>query len=231
MTAMEAGLSACFMPKPLFNHPGNGMHFHQMLIEKGKSLFWDKGNYADLSDMALHYIGGLLKHAPALVAITNPSTNSYKRLLPGFEAPTKLFFGLANRSAAIRIPKYANTPETKRIEFRPPDATANGYLAISAMLMAGIDGIENKIEPTGAGFGPFDDNVAAWPIDKQDTLESIPANLHEALGALKNDHEFLLRGDVFTKQFVDKWIELKTEEYRSIVEKPSIAEFEKYYNV
>ncbi|MFP4458332.1 MAG: type I glutamate--ammonia ligase [Candidatus Zixiibacteriota bacterium] len=231
MTAGEAGLSACFMPKPMFNHPGNGMHFHQMLVRDGKSLFWGKGNYADLSDMALHYIGGLLKHAPALVAITNPSTNSYKRLLPGFEAPTRLFFGLANRSAAIRVPKYANTDETKRMEFRPPDATANPYLAISAMLMAGIDGIKNKIDPTEHGFGPFDENVSEWPEEEQKKLQAIPTSLPEALDALQSDYEFLLQGNVFTEQFVEYWVKLKTDEYRLVNDRPSPAEFEIYYNV
>ncbi len=231
MIALGNDLSACFLPKPLFNHPGNGMHFHQVLMKDGKSMFWEEGGYANFSKIGLSYIAGLLKHAPALVAFTNPSTNSYKRLLPGFEAPTRIFFGLANRAAAIRIPKYTNSPETKRMEFRPPDATANPYLAVTAMLMAGLDGIANDLDPTKMGFGPYDEDVTKWPERKKRRLKEIPTSLPEALDALKKDHSFLLEGGVFTKQFIDKWIEKKTAEYLDVIRKPSASEIEKYYNV
>jgi len=231
MSAFKENKSACFLPKPIHNHAGSGMHFHQMLVKDGLSMFYEKGQYADLSDLALHYIGGLLHHAPALIAFTNPSTNSFKRLLPGFEAPTKIFFGLANRSAAIRIPKYTNKPTDKRFEFRPPDATCNPYLAISAMLMAGLDGIRNKIDPTRQGFGPFDEDITKWQDSKKNKLKSIPANLEEALVALSKDKKFLTAGNVFTDEFINNWIRLKTKELNEIAEWPNPIEFTKYHNL
>jgi glutamine synthetase len=231
MTAMNAGVSACFMPKPIFNHPGNGMHFHQILMKDGLSLFWKEGAYADLSDIALSYIAGLLKHAPALIALTNPSTNSFKRLTPGFEAPTRIFFGLANRSAAIRIPKYTNTKETKRFEFRPPDATANPYLAIAAQLMAGLDGIRDNLDPVKMGFGPFDEDITLWNDAKKKKLKEIPTSMPDALSALEKDYEFLLHGGVFTKEFIDNYIRLKRREYDNMMKRPTAVEFETYYNL
>ena len=230
-TALENGLTATFMPKPIHNHAGNGMHFHMMLHKDGKNIFYNKGGYADLSDEAIWYIGGILYHGRALVAFTNPSTNSYKRLLPGFEAPVKLFYGLANRSAAIRIPKYADTPESKRFEFRTGDATCNPYLAMSAILMAGLDGIKNKIDPAKYNLGPFDDNVYEWSEDKKQSLLSIPANLEEAMQALNDDHEFLLAGGVFNEDLIQSHIKLKLAEHKAVTSRPHPHEMMLYYNL
>lgn len=184
MTAASYDQTVTLMPKPIFGEAGNGMHFHQMLMRDGLSLFYDPEGYAGLSQMALYYIGGLLSHAPALLALTNPSTNSYRRLVPGYEAPVNRFFSVGNRSAAVRIPLYANTPTDQRLEFRPPDATCNVYLALTAQLMAGLDGILNGIDPTEAGFGPFDANVFAWSEKDREKIGGLPASLGEALDAL-----------------------------------------------
>jgi len=219
------------MPKPVFGNAGNGMHFHIMLHKNGKNLFYKKGGYADLSEEAIWFIGGILIHGSALVAFTNPSTNSFKRLLPGFEAPVKLFYGLANRSAAIRIPKYANTPETKRFEFRTGDGTCNPYLAMSAILLAGLDGIKKQIDPAQYNLGPYDDNVFAWSEDKKAQLLSIPANLNEALQALKEDHQFLLEGDVFNEELIESHIELKLKESEAVSARPHPHEMVLYYNL
>ncbi len=230
--ALENGLTATFMPKPLYDEAGNGMHFHIQLRKNGKNIFFDTKNYADLSDEALYFIGGILKHGRSLTAFTNPSTNSFKRLLPGFEAPVKLFFGLANRSAAIRIPKYATTEETKRIEFRTGDGTCNYYLAMSALLMAGIDGLKNKILPTPEnGYGPFDDNVFAWSDEKQSQLHSIPTSLEEALEALKEDHEYLLQGNVFNEDLIESWINEKMKEVVAVRNRPHPFEMNLYYSL
>jgi hypothetical protein len=174
MVADRYGQTATFMPKPLFGEAGSGMHFHQHLFRDGVNLFYDADGYGLLSDTARWYIGGLLLHAPALLGLTNPSTNSYRRLVPGFEAPVRTFFSLANRSAAVRVPKYATTPDTVRIEFRPPDATGNLYLSMAAQLMAGIDGIRRKIDPTEHGFGPIDENVFASPPSRPPASASCP---------------------------------------------------------
>ncbi len=211
MTAHETGKIATFMPKPLHNEAGNGMHFHQHLFKKGKPLFYDKSGYAGLSKTALHYIAGLLYHAPSLLALTNPSTNSYKRLIPGFEAPVNSFFSIGNRSAAIRIPKYASSPDAKRIEFRPPDATCNVYLAMAAQLMAGLDGIKKKLDPGKLGFGPFDLNIFELSKKERNKLKPLPGNLSEALQALRKDHAYLLEGNVFDKTMIEDWIGLKFE--------------------
>ena len=230
--ALANGLTATLMAKPLYNEAGNGMHFHIQLRKNGKNIFYTKGNYADLSDEALWFIGGILKHGRSLTAFTNASTNSFKRLIPGFEAPTKLFFGLANRSAAIRIPKYATTEETKRIEFRTGDASCNHYLATSALILAGLDGIQNKIMPTPEnGYGPFDDNVFNWSEEKQAALRSVPASLEEALEALKEDHEYLLAGDVFNEELIDSWITEKMKEVNQLNRRPHPIEMCMYYNV
>jgi len=209
MTANEAGMIATFMPKPIHNEAGNGMHFHQHLFKKGKPVFYSKTGYAGLSKTALSYIAGLLKHAPALLALTNPSTNSYKRLVPGFEAPVNCFFSLGNRSAAIRIPKYASSPEVKRIEFRPPDATGNIYLSMAAQLMAGIDGVRNRLDPTELGFGPLDVNVFEMTREERGRIKALPGSLAEALRALEKDHAFLLEGGVFDESMIEDWIKLK----------------------
>lgn len=230
--ALENELTATFMPKPIYQEAGSGMHFHIQLKKEGENIFYKKGNYADLSDDALYFIGGILKHGRSLTAFTNPSTNSFKRLLPGFEAPVQLFFGLANRSAAIRIPKYATSKEMKRIEFRTGDGTCNYYLAMSALLMAGLDGIKNKIMPTPEnGYGPFDDNVFKWSEEQQAKLHSIPTSLEEALSALKEDYDYLLAGDVFNKELIDTWITEKMKEVVAVNNRPHPFEMNLYYNM
>ncbi len=225
--AARNGKTVTFMPKPLFGDNGTGMHVHQSIWKDGKNTFaGDK--YAGLSQIGLWYIGGILKHAPALVALTNPTTNSYKRLVPGFEAPIKLAYSARNRSAAVRIPVYSNSPKAKRIEFRTPDPMANPYLAFSAMLMAGLDGIENKIDPGEA----LDKNIYDLPAEEQAKIPGIPSSLEEALNNLKNDHEFLLKGDVFTQDVIDTWIDYKmNEEVRQLQLRPHPHEFFMYYDM
>jgi glutamine synthetase len=230
-TALEYGLTATFMPKPVYNQAGNGMHFHIMLHKRGRNIFYKKGGYADLSDAAIWFIGGILKHGRSLVAFTNPSTNSFKRLLPGFEAPVKLFYGLANRSAAIRIPRYANTPETKRFEFRTGDATCNPYFAMSALLLAGLDGIINKIDPGKYNLGPFDDNVFAWTEKQKAKLLSIPANLKEAMQCLEEDHKYLLQGKVFNEELIESHIKHKLLEHEAVTNRVHPHEMLLYYNL
>jgi glutamine synthetase len=230
--ALRNGLSATFMPKPLYDEPGSGMHFHIQLQKDGKNIFYEKGPYADLSNEALYFVGGVLKHGRSLAALTNPSTNSYKRLLPGFEAPVKLFFGLANRSAAIRIPKYATREESKRIEYRTGDGTCNYYLAMSALIMAGLDGIKNKMMPTPEnGYGPFDDNIFDWSDERQAQLQSVPASLEEALEALNEDHDYLLEGDVFNRDLLDSWITEKMKEVMAVKNRPHPFEMNLYYSL
>lgn len=232
MVANRNNKTVTFMPKPLYNEAGSGMHIHIQLWKNGKNLFYDETGYAGLSHIAINFIGGILKHGPALLAFTNPSTISYKRLVPGFEAPIKAIFGLANRSAAIRIPKYTNTPETKRFEFRPPDATCNIYLAIAALLMAGIDGIKKKIDPTAEGFGPYDINIFNLPKSEQEKIKSLPTSLKEALDVLKTDHEFLLAGDIFSEQLIESWIDHKfNKEFNEVRSRPHPYEMSLYYDV
>jgi len=230
--ALRRGLSATFMPKPLYDEPGSGMHFHIQLCKKGKNVFYKKGGYADLSDVALGFIGGILAHGRSLAAFTNPSTNSYKRLLPGYEAPVKLFFGLANRSAAIRIPKYAVSEKAKRFEFRTSDGTCNYYFAMSALLMAGLDGVKKGIRPTPEnGMGPFDDNVFGWSEGEKARLISIPTSLEEALEALKEDHDYLLAGGVFNEELIESWIIEKTKEIVAVRNRPHPFEMNLYYSL
>lgn len=215
-----------FMPKPLFADNGSGMHTHSSLWKDGKPLFaGDK--YAGLSETALFYIGGLLRHAPALTAITNPTTNSYKRLVPGFEAPVNLAYSARNRSAAIRIPTYSPSPKAKRAEFRTPDPAANPYLASAAMLLAGLDGIQNRIDPGD----PLDKNLYELAPEELARVPSVPDSLLGAMEALKADHEFLLKGDVFNKDFLDNWIEMKTKEHDSLRLRPHPYEFFMYFDV
>ena len=203
----QHGMTATFMPKPLFGDNGSGMHVHQSLWKSGNTLMYKEGNYANLSDIALYYIGGILKHAPALLAFCAPTTNSYKRLVPGFEAPVNIVYSQRNRSAAVRIPTYSKSPKSKRIEFRCPDATANPYLAFSAMMMAGLDGIKNKINPGNA----TDKNLYSLTKKELKKIKSTPGSLLESLKALENDHKFLLEGDVFTKDVINTYIDHKTE--------------------
>lgn len=213
--ARKHGRLATFMPKPIFGEAGNGMHVHQKLTKgsgpKCQHLFFDerRQNYANLSDVAMSYVAGLLKHGAALTGLTNPSTNSYKRLVEGYEAPVNLFFSLANRSAAVRVPKYAVSPEDKRIEYRPPDFTCNVYLALAAMLMAGLDGVQQKLVPSEHHFGPFDVDIARQDRDFRARIGGVPGSLADALAALERDHEFLLRGDVFSDGFIRQWVETK----------------------
>jgi len=228
MISYKFELSATFMPKPMFNMPGTGMHFHQHIFKNKKNLFYGD-EYGGLSKLAEYYVAGLLRHGRSLLAFTNPSTNSYKRLVPGFEAPVKLFYSLANRSSAIRIPKYATSEGEKRIEFRPPDGTANPYLACAAMLMAGIDGIKNKISLKDNNFGPFDINMEHADKKILDKVKSCPASLQEALQALKDDNEFLLKGNVFSKQMIESYIEYKEREALDMNKRPHPYEFELYF--
>ena len=194
------------MPKPIFQDNGSGMHVHQSLWKGGEPLFFDEKGYAGLSDMARWYIGGLLKHAPAICAFSNPTTNSYKRLVPGYEAPVNLVYSQRNRSASVRIPLYSKSPKAKRLEFRCPDPSCNPYLAFSAMLMAGLDGIQNRIEPPT----PVDRDLYDLPPEELAKVPQVPGSLNEALAALEADHEFLLKGDVFTPDVIDTWIAYKT---------------------
>jgi glutamine synthetase len=229
MVAQRHNKTATLMPKPLYGEAGNGMHFHQKMFKNGKPVFYDPSGYAGLSQIALNYIGGVLSHGPSLTAFTNPSTNSFKRLIPGFEAPVNLFFSLANRSAAIRIPKYAILPEEKDFEYRPPDATCNIYLAMSAILMAGIDGIKKKIDPTKAGFGPFDIDIDKVSKEEKAKIKPLPSSLKSALEALQDDHQYLLEGGVFSKILIEGWIERKMKEYYEIRNRPHPYEWNLYY--
>ena len=224
--ARKHGKTVTLMPKPLFGDNGSGMHTHQSLWKKGKPLF--AGNeYAGLSKMALHYIGGLLKHAHALCAFCSPTTNSYKRLVPGYEAPVNLAYSSRNRSAAIRIPTYSDNPKAKRLEYRPPDPAANPYLAFAAMLLAGLDGIQNKLDPGE----PMDKNLYELPPEEMAKVPQILGSLEEAISALEKDHEFLLKGDVFTMDFIDMWVATKRKEHDALRLRPHPYEFFLYYDV
>ena len=224
--AARNGKTATFMPKPLFNDNGSGMHTHQSLW-KGSNPIMAGDLYAGLSQAGIYYIGGLLKHAPALCAFTNPSNNSYKRLVPGFEAPVILAYSARNRSAICRIPTYSPSPKAKRVEYRCPDPSANPYLAFSALLMAGLDGIENQIDPGEA----MDKNLYDLPPEEAANLKMVPDSLKGALDALDADHEFLLKGDVFSQDFIDNYIRLRRKEYDEVRLRPHPQEFVMYYDV
>ncbi len=226
-TAKRAGKTVTFMPKPLFGDNGSGMHTHQSLWKKGKNLFAGD-RYAGISQECLWYIGGLLKHANALVAFTNPTTNSFKRLVPGFEAPVNLAYSSRNRSACARIPMYSPSPKAKRVEWRVPDPSCNPYLAFAAMLMAGLDGIQNKMDPGS----PLDKDLYDLPPEEKAMIPQVPGSLGEALDHLEKDHEFLLKGDVFTKDVIETWIDYKRN--REVVEiaiRPHPYEFMLYYDI
>jgi glutamine synthetase len=231
MAAAQTGQSATFLPKPLFGEAGSGMHFHQQLIKGGKNAFYDSKGPFLLSQTALFYIGGLLKHAPAVLALTNPSTNSYRRLVPGFEAPVNAFFSPGNRSAAIRVPKYATEPNQVRFEFRPPDATCNPYFALVAQLMAGLDGIRHKIDPTAEGFGPIDDDIFSWTPEQRATIKSLPTSLDDALDALESDHDFLTVGGVCPAEMIKTWTTAKRKESMALRTRPHPFEIEMYYDL
>lgn len=227
-TATEWGKTATFMPKPLFGDNGSGMHVHQSLWSEGKPLFYDETGYGGLSDIARWYIGGLLKHAPALLAFTNPSINSFRRLVPGFEAPVNLVYSAGNRSAAIRIPITGTNPKAKRIEFRAPDASGNPYLAFAAQLMAGIDGIRNKIEP----LEPIDKDLYELPPEEARNIPQLPGSLEAALEALEADNDFLTAGGVFTQDLIETWIAYKREkELLPLAQRPHPYEYELYFGV
>jgi glutamine synthetase len=230
MVAHRRHQTVTFMPKPLYGEAGNGMHFHQHLFKQGVNVFYDADGYGHLSDTALYYIGGLLYHGPAVLAFTNPSTNSYRRLVPGFEAPVNAFFSLGNRSAAIRIPKYADQPDTARFEFRPPDATCNIYLALAVQLMAGLDGIRRRLDPRALGYGPIDQNIFAWNEEQRRAIKPLPASLREALDALDKDHDFLLQGAVFDEGQIAEWIKVKSDEYFGVRNRPHPYEIALYFD-
>jgi glutamine synthetase len=216
------------MPKPLFMDNGSGMHTHQSLWKGDDNLFWDEVGYGGISDTARYYIGGLIAHAPALLAFTNPTTNSYRRLVPGYEAPIKLVYSQRNRSACVRIPLGSKSPKLKRLEFRTPDPSCNPYLAFSAMLMAGIDGIKNKIEPPD----PIDKDLYDLPPEEHAAVKQVPGSLLEVLSALEADHRWLLEGGVFTQDVIDTWIEYKRiEEHDAVALRPHPYEFGLYYDV
>ncbi len=227
-TAYQSGKTVTFMPKPLFMDNGSGMHTHQSLWSNDENLFWDEVNYAGISDLARWYIGGLLSHANALLAFTNPTTNSYRRLVPGYEAPINLVYSQRNRSACIRIPVFSRHPATKRLEFRTPDPTCNPYLAFSAMLLAGLDGIKNKIEPPE----PMDKDLYDLPPEEKAMVKQVPGSLEEVLDTLEADHQWLLEGGVFTQDVIDTWIEYKrTHELDAVRLRPHPHEFALYYDL
>ena len=225
--ARAAGKTATFMPKPIFGDNGSGMHCHQSIWKDGSPLFYDEVGYAGLSDMGRYYVGGLLKHAPSLLAFTNPTVNSYHRLVPGYEAPVNLVYSQRNRSACIRIPITGTNPKAKRIEFRVPDPSANPYLAFAAMLMAGIDGIKNKIEPPE----PVDKDLYELPPDEAAAIPTVPGSLDEVLNNLEADHAFLSEGGVFTEDLIETWIAYKREKELDAVRlRPTPHEFEMYFD-
>jgi len=226
--AYQYGKTVTFMPKPLFQDNGSGMHVHNSIWKGGKNQFWDASGYAGLSETARYYIGGLLKHASAVLAFAAPTTNSYRRLVPGYEAPINLVYSQRNRSAAVRIPAYLQSENSKRLEFRCPDPSSNGYLTFAAMMMAGLDGVQNKIDPGE----PIDKNIYDLPAEEAKLIKGTPADLADALNALEADYEFLLKGDVFTKDVIDTWIEYKRKkEVDPIRLRPHHHEFHLYYDI
>ena len=229
--ARKYGLSATFMPKPVYGEAGNGMHVHMLLLKDGQPVFSDDNGYANLSKTAHYFMGGLLKHIASLCALTNPSTNSFKRLVPGFEAPVTVGYATSNRSAVIRIPAYAKEPALRRFELRNPDATCNPYFCYAAILMAGLDGVKNQIDPHENGWGPYDFNLFHLPEEEKAKLTGLPTSLEEALDALENDHDYLTAGGVFPEELLRNWIASKRAECRQMSAIPHPVEFEKYYNL
>ena len=226
-TAAAHGKTVTFMPKPIFGDNGSGMHVHSSMWRGDTNIFYDANGYGGLSDTARHYIGGLLAHAPALLAFTNPSLNSFHRLVPGFEAPVNLVYSSRNRSACIRIPITGSNAKAKRVEFRCPDPSANPYLAFSAILLAGLDGIINRIEPAA----PIDKDLYELPPEEHRNVKQVPGSLEKVLEALESDNEWLLAGDVFTEDLLNTWINLKTAEINAIRQRPHPHEFELYYHI
>lgn len=230
-TALKYGKVATFMPKPVYKEAGNGMHVHMLLLKDGKPVFSDDNGYAHLSKEAHWFMGGLLKHINSLCALTNPSTNSFKRLVPGFEAPVTVGYATSNRSAVIRIPAYAKTPELRRFELRNPDATCNPYFCYAAILMAGLDGIKNQIDPHENGWGPYDMNLYHLPEEEKAKLSSLPTCLEGALDALEADHDYLTAGGVFPEHLIKNFIDRKRKEVSEMSKIPHPAEFEQYFNL
>jgi glutamine synthetase len=227
-TAHAAGKTVTFMPKPLFQDNGSGMHTHQSLWTDGENLFFDEMGYASISDTARFYIGGLIAHASSLLAFTNPTTNSYRRLVPGYEAPINLVYSQRNRSACVRIPVFFKNPAAKRLEFRTPDPACNPYLAFSAMLMAGLDGVKNKIEPPD----PIDKDLYDLPPEEAAGVKQVPGSLEEVLDALEADHQYLLEGGVFTPDVIETWLEYKRKhELDAVRLRPHPYEFSLYFDI
>ena len=230
-TALQYGKVATFMPKPVYGEAGNGMHVHMLLMKDGQPVFSDDDGYSHLSKEAHWFMGGLLKHVAALCAITNPSTNSFKRLVPGFEAPVTVGYATSNRSAVIRIPAYAKTPALRRFEIRNPDATCNPYFCYAALLMAGLDGIKNQIDPHAEGWGPYDFNLYHLSDEEKAKLTQLPTRLEDALDALEADHAFLTEGGVFPEELIKNFISLKRKECAELSKIPHPAEFDRYFNL
>ena len=229
--AIKHGKTATFMPKPIYGEAGSGMHVHMLLLKDGQPVFSDDNGYAHLSKNAHYFMGGLLKHIHSLCALTNPSTNSFKRLIPGYEAPVTVGYATSNRSAVIRIPAYAKDPAKRRFELRNPDATCNPYFCYAAILMAGLDGIKNRIDPHENGWGPYDVNLYTLSAEEKAKLQGLPASLDAALDALEADHAYLTAGNVFPEELITNFIKTKREECRQMSMTPHPAEFEKYYNL
>lgn len=229
--AFKAGRSATFMPKPIFGEAGSGLHVHMHLFKNGEPVFFDENGYSGLSQTAMYFIGGILRHAKSISGFANPSTNSYKRLVPGYEAPVNICFATANRSSVIRVPAYAKRPQDKRFEYRAGDGTANPYLAYSAMLMAGIDGVKNKIDPVKEGFGPYDTNLYNLSDEEKKKIKSLPRNLDEALDALEADHGYLTANGVFPERLIEIWIKQKRKQAAEVNTMPHPAEFALYYDI
>ncbi len=230
-TALKHGYSATLMPKPVYGEAGSGMHVHMLLLKDGQPVFSDDNGYSHLSREAHWFMGGLLKHIASLCAITNPSTNSFKRLVPGFEAPVTVGYATSNRSAVIRIPAYAKTPNLRRFELRNPDATCNPYFCYAAILMAGLDGIKNQIDPHENGWGPYDMNLFDLPAEEKAKLKGLPTSLDAALDALEADHDYLTAGGVFPESLLKNFIKNKRAECSELSKIPHPAEFDKYYNL
>ncbi|MBQ2455718.1 MAG: type I glutamate--ammonia ligase [Firmicutes bacterium] len=230
-TAMDYGMTATFMPKPVYGEAGSGMHVHMLLLKDGEPVFSDDAGYSHLSETAHFFMGGILKHIASLCALTNPSTNSFKRLVPGFEAPVTVGYATSNRSAVIRIPAYAKDPKERRFELRNPDATCNPYFAYAAILMAGLDGVKNRIDPHKEGWGPYDMNLYTLPEEEKKKLKGLPVSLDEALDALEKDHDYLTAGGVFPEDLLASFIKTKRAECADMAKIPTPAEFDKYFNV
>ncbi len=230
-TALKYNKTATFMPKPIYGEAGSGMHVHMLLLKDGQPVFSDDNGYAHLSETAHYFMGGLLKHIASLCALTNPSTNSFKRLVPGFEAPVTVGYATSNRSAVIRIPAYAKSPEKRRFELRNPDATCNPYFCYAAILMAGLDGIKNKIDPHAEGWGPYDFNLFHLPEEEKAKLKGLPTSLEGALDALEADHAYLTADGVFPEELIAGFIKTKRAECSELSKIPHPAEYDKYFNL